>query len=91
MIIHGFNKRKTIGDELLKNDFCLSFGKSALYNVNLQDFLKEIPIDQLFLETDSADFEIKDLYYKIAELKSCRIEDFQKKIKENLKNLQVSI
>ena len=91
MIIHGFNKRKTIGDELLKNDFCLSFGKSALYNVNLQDFLKEIPIDQLYLETDSADFEIKDLYYKIAELKSCRIEDFQKKIKENLKNLQVSI
>jgi len=91
MIVHGFNKRKTIGDEMLKNDFCLSFGKSALYNVNLQDFLKEIPIDQLFLETDSADFEIKDLYYKIAELKSCRIEDFQKKIKENLKNLQVSI
>lgn len=91
MIVHGFNKRKTIGDEMLKNEFCLSFGKSALYNVNLQDFLKEIPIDQLFLETDSADFEIKDLYYKIAELKSCRIEDFQKKIKENLKNLQVSI
>lgn len=91
MIVHGFNKRKTIGDEMLKNEFCLSFGKSALYNVNLQDFLKEIPIDQLFLETDSADFEIKDLYYKIAELKSCRIEDFHKKIKENLKNLQVSI
>ena len=91
MIVHGFNKRKTIGDEMLKNEFCLSFGKSALYNVNLQDFLKEIPIDQLFLETDSADFEIKDLYYKIAELKSCRIEDFQQKIKENLKNLQISI
>ncbi len=91
MIVHGFNKRKTIGDEMLKNEFCLSFGKSALYNVNLQDFLKEIPIDQLFLETDSADFEIKDLYYKIAELKSCRIEDFQQKIKRNLKNLQISI
>ena len=91
MIVHGFNKRKTIGDEMLKNDFCLSFGKSALYNVNLQDFLEEIAIDQLFLETDSADFEIKDLYYKIAELKSCRIEDFQQKIKKNLKNLQISI
>ncbi|MCB4234147.1 hypothetical protein LDL59_00905 [Kaistella anthropi] len=50
MIVHGFNKRKTIGDEMLKNEFCLSFGKSALYNVNLQDFLKEIPIDQLFLK-----------------------------------------
>lgn len=91
MIVHGFNKRKTIGDELLKNEFCLSFGKSALYNVNLQDFLKEIPIDQLFLETDSADFDIKDLYYKIAELKGYKIEYIQEKIKENLKNLQIYI
>lgn len=91
MIVHGFNKRKTIGDELLKNQFCLSFGKSALYNVNLQDFLKEIPIDKLFLESDSTDFEIKDLYYKIAELKGYRIEYIQEKTKENLKNLQIYI
>lgn len=91
MIVHGFNKRKTIGDELLKNQFCLSFGKSALYNVNLQDFLKEIPIDKLFLESDSTDFEIKDLYYKIAELKGYNIEYIQEKTKENLKNLQIYI
>ncbi len=91
MIVHGFNKRKTIGDELLKNQFCLSFGKSALYNVNLQDFLKEIPIDKLFLESDSTDFEIKDLYYKIAELKGYKIEYIQEKTKENLKNLQIYI
>ncbi len=91
MIVHGFNKRKTVGEELLKNQFCLSFGKSALYDVNLQDFLKEIPIGQLFLETDSADFEIKDLYYKMAELRGYTIEDFQEKIKENLKNLQITI
>lgn len=91
MIIHGFNKKKIIGEELLKNQFCLSFGKSALYNVNLQDFLKQIPIDQLFLETDSADFEIEDLYQKIAELKNCQIDDFQQKIKGNLENLQIFI
>ncbi|MCQ4035717.1 TatD family hydrolase [Kaistella montana] len=91
MIIHGFNKRKTIGDELLKNQFCLSFGKSALYNVNLQDFLKQIPIDQLFLETDSAEFDIEDLYQKIAVLKNHQIGDFQQKIKENLENLQIFI
>ncbi|OWK99165.1 hydrolase TatD [Kaistella haifensis DSM 19056] len=91
MIVHGFNKRKTVGEDLLKHQFCLSFGKSALYNVNLQDFLKEIPIDKLFLESDSADFEIKDLYYKIAELKGYKIEYIQEKTKENLKNLQIYI
>lgn len=91
MIVHGFNKRKTVGEDLLKNQFCLSFGKSALYDVNLQDFLKEIPMNQLFLETDSADFEIQDLYYKIAELKGCTSEDVQEKVKENLKDLQITI
>ena len=91
MIIHGFNKRKTIGDDLLKNGLCLSFGKSVLYNVNLQDFVKHLPIEKLFLETDSADFEIKELYQKVADLRNMRLEDLSKKIKNNLKNLQIPI
>ena len=91
MIVHGFNKRKTIGDDLLKNGLCLSFGKSVLYNVNLQDFVKHLPIEKLFLETDSADFEIKELYQKVADLKNMRLEDLSKKIKNNLKNLQIPI
>ena len=91
MIIHGFNKRKTIGDDLLKNGLCLSFGKSVLYNVNLQDFVKHLPIEKLFLETDSADFEIKELYQKVADLKNMRLEDLSEKIKNNLQNLQIPI
>ena len=91
MIVHGFNKRKTIGDDLLKNGFCLSFGKSVLYNVNLQDFLKDFPSEKLFLETDSSDFEIKELYQKVADLKKISLEDLTQKIKENLKNLQIPI
>ena len=91
MIVHGFNKRKTIGDDLLKNGLCLSFGKSVLYNVNLQDFVKHLPIENLFLETDSADFEIKELYQKVADLRNMRLEDLSKKIKNNIKNLQIPI
>ena len=91
MIVHGFNKRKTIGDDLLKNGFCLSFGKSVLYNVNLQDFLKDFPSEKLFLETDSSDFETKELYQKVADLKKISLEDLKQKIKENLKNLQIPI
>lgn len=48
-------------------------------------------MNQLFLETDSADFEIQDLYYKIAELKGCTSEDLKEKIKENLKDLQITV
>ena len=91
MIVHGFNKRKSIGDDLLKSGFCLSFGKSVLYNVNLQDFLKDFPTEKLYLETDSSNFEIKELYQKVADLKKISLEDLTQKIKENLKNLQIPI
>lgn len=91
MIIHGFNKRKVIGEELCKNQFYLSFGKSVLYNVNLQEFLKGFPLDKIFLETDSADFEIQELYEKVSELKNLSLEDFELKIKENLNNLQIHV
>ena len=89
MIVHGFNKRKTIGDDLLKNGFCLSFGKSVLYNVNLQDFVRDFPIEKMFLETDSADFDIKDLYEKVAEIKNLKLGEFNQKIMKNLHFLNI--
>ena len=91
MIIHGFNKRETVGEFLLENDFCLSFGKSVLYNVNLQAFVKQVPTEKLFLETDSADFEIKQLYQKVADLKNISLQTLTDKIKENLKKIQIPI
>lgn len=84
-IMHGFNKRKTIGDELLNRQFMLSFGKSLLYNVNLQTFFKEMPPDKFFIETDSADVNIEELYLKVAELKEITVEELNLQITENLK------
>ena len=89
MIVHGFNKRKTIGDDLLKHDFYLSFGKSVLQNVNLQDFVRDFPIEKMFLETDSADFDIKDLYEKVAGIKNLKLEEFNQKIMKNLHFLNI--
>lgn len=91
MVIHGYNKRKTVGENLQAQGFYLSFGKSVLYNVNLQDFLKEFPVERMFLETDSFDFELEELYQKAASLKKLEMTDLVQKIKENLQNLQISI
>lgn len=84
MIIHGFNKKKAITEEMLKHGFYLSFGKSVLHNLSLQTTLKEIPLEKIFLETDDADFDIAELYQKVAEIKEIPIEDVQKVITKNL-------
>lgn len=89
LIIHGFNKKKSVADEMLKHGFFLSFGKSVLYNLSLQSILKEIPIDKIFLETDDADFDIAELYQKVSEIKEISLEELQKKISENLQSINV--
>ena len=91
MIIHGFNKRKTIGDELQKHDFYLSFGKSILQNVNLQEFVKEFPIEKMFLETDDSDVDLQLIYQKVADLKTLTMEKLIDQIEENLKIFNSSL
>jgi len=88
MIIHGFNKKQSIADDLLKNKFYLSFGKPVLYNLSLQNVLKTTPLDKIFLETDNEDFNIEELYVKVSELKGISLERFNEQILENLETIQ---
>lgn len=91
MIVHGFNKKKTIGSGLQKNDFSLSFGKSILYDVNLQNFFREFPLDRLFLETDSADVDLEELYEKAASIKNMTVNHFVLRINGNIQNLKIPL
>ncbi|MBV8325967.1 TatD family hydrolase [Chryseobacterium sp.] len=88
MIIHGFNKKRRIAEDLLANNFYLSFGKAVLYNLSLQDILKNTPIDKIFLETDNEDFNIKELYQKVSEIKEISLEQLNEQILENLHTIR---
>lgn len=88
LIIHGFNKKETIAEELLNAGFYLSFGKAALESLSLQKIIRMIPIDRLFLETDNSDFSIQDLYEKVAEVRSVSVENLLNQMWENLDNIR---
>lgn len=91
LVIHGFNKKKTIADEMLKHGFYLSFGKSVLHSLSLQSILKEFPLEKMFLETDDANFNIEELYQKTAEIKGISIENLHNKILKNIESLPIKI
>ncbi len=82
-IIHGFNKKEQLAQQLLDKGFFLSFGYATLHNVSLQQTIKNIPLDRLFLESDDAYFQISELYEKVAELKNITIHQLQECISEN--------
>jgi TatD DNase family protein len=88
MIIHGFNKKQKIAEDLLANNFYLSFGKAVLYNLSLQNILKNTPLDKFFLETDNEDFKIEELYRKVSEIKEISLEDLNEQILENLHTIR---
>lgn len=95
VIFHGFNKKKNIADMLLSKGFYLSFGSALINNLTLQKTFEETPLNSIFLETDSSDINIKEIYEKAAEIKKISIDELQKhinqlllqifKIKENAK------
>lgn len=87
LVVHGFNKKENIARELLEAGFYLSFGYAALENLSLQNIIKNIPLQKLFLETDVSDFEIIKLYQKVADLKSISLERLNQQMWENLENI----
>ncbi|MDH6251449.1 TatD DNase family protein [Chryseobacterium sp. H1D6B] len=88
VIIHGFNKKQRIAEDLLENNFYLSFGKAVLYNLSLQQTLKTVPLEKLFLETDNEDFSIEILYQKVSEIRDISLKTLNEQILENLEKIK---
>ncbi len=87
MIIHGFNKRKTIAEQMHQQGFYLSFGNAVFHNVSLQEIVKDFPIEKLFLETDDLDFDIDLLYEKTSLLKGITKEELLEQILKNYETI----
>ena len=79
MIIHGFNKNKELGKQLLAKGFILSFGAGILKpNSSVAQLLQET--DHFFLETDDSDISIEEIYSYAANLKKCSVEVLKARI-----------
>lgn len=62
-ILHGFNNHPQLGEQLLANGCYFSLGAAlTLPDSNASHFIREIPADRLFLETDEARLPIDAVY-----------------------------
>lgn len=83
MIVHGFSKNEKIANQLINNGFYISFGKYLLRNPELQDVFASVPNNKIFLETDTIQENIADVYQLAAKYKNMNIEELQNKIQDN--------
>jgi TatD DNase family protein len=83
MIIHGFSKNKQVAKELIDNGFYVSFGKYLLRNPKLETVFLSIPNDRFFLETDTVEEGIEEVYALAAKYKNWSIEELEQQIQRN--------
>lgn len=83
MIIHGFSKNEQVAQSLLDNGFYLSFGKYLLRNPELESVFEKVPRDRFFLETDTIEETIVQVYEKASEIKKISIDALKQILKNN--------
>ncbi|WJS93753.1 TatD family hydrolase [Flavobacterium johnsoniae] len=87
MIIHGFSKNKQLAEQLIKDGFYLSFGKYLLKNPDLKSVFQAIPNDRFFLETDTIEETIQQVYELASEYKDLNINELKGIISSNYKSV----
>jgi TatD DNase family protein len=89
MVIHGFRGNATEATQLVKNGFYLSFGTALLDNIpKLEASFRHMPPDRIFLETDTAEIPVKQVYEKAASLKEISLEKMILHLKNNLETIR---
>lgn len=83
IIIHGFSKNEQIAKQLIDNGFYLSFGKYLIRNPEMESVFKSIPNDKFFLETDTIEESLEEVYTLAAQFKNIKIEDLINLVKSN--------
>ena len=82
VIFHGFSKSLELAQQITKQGYYLSFGR-ALEKERMQLLLKEIPLNQFFLETDDADTGIESIYNYAAAALSIDLNALDLQIQKN--------
>jgi TatD DNase family protein len=85
MLVHGFEKKMELLNDLLKAGFYVSFGAALCKDrPTLHHAFLEMPLDRLFLETDDqSDYSIEAVYRAAASIKKISVDAIDDQIMEN--------
>lgn len=82
--IHGFRGQSELVKQLLGYGMYISFGPESLNaSEGLQEAIRIVPMNRLFIETDDADVSLKYLYTTISKIKSITTRDLEENINFN--------
>lgn len=87
MVIHGFAKNKQLAEQLIKDGFYLSFGKYLLKNPDLRSVFENVPNERFFLETDTIEESINEVYEVASKYKGISINELKEVISSTYRSV----
>lgn len=87
MILHGFSKNEQVAQQLLEHGFYLSFGKYLLRNPEMKTVFQSVPNDRFFLETDTIEETLEEVYVLAAQYKGFSLIALKQQIESNFKKV----
>lgn len=85
-MIHGFRGSPELANQLLSKGLYLSFWFDFVLRPSSSVLLRSLPKDRIFLETDGADVDIRDIYQKVASDLDIEVDDLKSMILRNYNN-----
>jgi TatD DNase family protein len=86
-LIHGFSKNKQVSNELLANGCYISFGKYLLRLPQLESVFRAMPNDRFFLETDTDEQTIQEVYALAAQYKGLSVAQIKELVNTNFRKV----
>ena len=85
MLVHGYNGKVDILEQLLRHDCFVSFGAAALRRDDLYTYVRQKPacLSRICLETDDSDINIRDVYNTAAQVFGLEPEELVRIMKMN--------
>ena len=86
-LIHGFSKNKQVANELVANGCYISFGKYLLRLPQLESVFRAMPNDRFFLETDTDEQTIQEVYALAAQYKGLSVAQIKELVNTNFRKV----
>ena len=86
-MVHGFRGKKELALQLIKRGMYLSFWFDFVIRPESAELLRYLPKERIFLETDGAETDIREIYEKVSKDLAVSVYDLKNIILDNYKRL----
>jgi len=86
-LVHGFRGKKDLASQLISKGMYLSFWFDFIVKPESSQLVRSLPKDRIFLETDGAGIDIKDIYNKVAADLELSVDELKVQILSNFNDI----